>query len=218
MGYIYKSGIHAPVNKSADWSLSFHVMSPRDGEDPGDFEGPLPGLVSRKMSRDRNHPYASVIAARRRRRCVELLARTLVSMDNAPAVRTYLAKCATLGSPSTDRLLPGILREAKVKDGVESCLALQRTHDHLLLSHRRVEDMVMLYAETPKGPVEQLAIDGIAHEAIAFVARQRVFEISAIPGNLSDDERTMLAEALEETGLFTRKRNDKRIFRRAGIG
>ena len=33
------------------------------------------------------------------------------------------------------------------------------------------------------------------------------FEVRAIPGNLSDEERAAIAEALEDTGLFTRIRS-----------
>jgi hypothetical protein len=39
---------------------------------------------------------------------------------------------------------------------------------------------------------------------MAFIAREHSFEASAIPGNLTDEERAAIAEALEETGLFTR--------------
>ncbi len=79
-----------------------------------------------------------------------------------------------------------------------------RMHDGLNLRCRRDGDMVALDAETPQGLIEQFALDEVAHEAVAFVAREGKFEVSAIPGRLSDDERAAFADALEQMGLFRR--------------
>src|SRR5262249_52087689 len=49
VGFIFEPSIHAPRNISGEWSLSFHVTSPRDGEPAGDYEQEaLPSLNSRR--------------------------------------------------------------------------------------------------------------------------------------------------------------------------
>jgi hypothetical protein len=204
VGYIHQPCIHAPVNTSSNWSLSFHATSPRDGEDPGDRDGAdLPGLkvLAELDPVRRDHPYAAVVAARRRMRRVHLLAQTLASMQvsQAPAL---LAQCAAVGAPATRRLISGSWYRPAPG------LRLRRVHRDLALSHLGTDDTVGLYAETVKGPVQELVVDRVAREAIAFAAREPTFDVHALPGNLSPEERTALAEALEETGLFTRRDDD----------
>jgi hypothetical protein len=205
VGFIFEPSIHNPRNVSGNWSLSFHVTSPRDGERLDDDRGPLPAFNSRRglSSAEDRHPYASVVAARRRNRCVDQLSRIVAAM-NVPQAPDLLGRCFALGSAATqefiDRMAPGSPPERA--SGTRAMLA--RTHKDLIMSHRHDGEMVALDVETPRGPVEEFAIDEVAREAMAFVARERMFEVRAIPGNLSDDERAAIAEALEETGLFTR--------------
>lgn len=195
VGYIYEPSIHAPINPSADWSLSLHVTSPRDGEAMEDCE-PVAGL---KTPRSRvpppSHPYASAVAARFRAERVHVLARALSAMQVAGAPR-LLEQCATLGSHSTRKLTP--------HDGGADYL-LRRTHPDLMLSHRIVGDNVSLLAEAPQQTVEELAMDVVAAEAVAFAAKETVFDVRDLPGAITDDERTLIGEALEDSGLFTRQ-------------
>ncbi|MFF5211974.1 hypothetical protein [Streptosporangium sp. NPDC000396] len=212
VGYIHRPCIHAPINRSPDWSLSFHVTSPRDGEDLGDQDCPLPGLMTRPrlVPARHDHPYASVIAARRRMRRVRVLAATLASMrvTQAPAL---LARCAAVGSSATSRLIYRSVNRPEPDSAPGLDLRLRRVHKDLTLSYLCAGDMVALYAETARGPVEELAVDGVAREAIAFVVREQAFDVRAIPGGLSQEERMALAEALEETGLYTRTGDDAHI-------
>jgi hypothetical protein len=83
---------------------------------------------------------------------------------------------------------------------------LVRAHKNLIISYRSDSDMVALRVETWRGPVEEFAINDVAREAIAFVARENMFEVRDMPGNLSDEERIAIGEMLEETGLFSRVR------------
>jgi hypothetical protein len=202
--------IHEPRNISPDWSLSFHATSPRDGERPDDQWEPLPVLRPRPIlsSSVDSHPYASVVAARCRNVCVYQLARIVAAM-NVPETPQLLDRCFALGSAKTqdfiDRMAPRPRPEARFGPGD----ILARTHQDLALSQRFDGDMIGLQVETPMGPVEEFAIDALAREAVAFVAHESLFQVRAIPGILFDEERVAIAEALEETGLFTRIRSEK---------
>jgi len=79
-----------------------------------------------------------------------------------------------------------------------------RTHKDLVLRHRDEGEMVALDAETLNGTIQELMIGNEAGMAIAFAAREQIFDVRALPGNLSEDEQTALGDLLEETGLFTR--------------
>lgn len=83
VGYVAGPCIHAPKNTTRDWSLSLHVISPRDGERLGDDETvSLPGLSlpRRRPGFGRNVPYQFVANARRRNHRIHLLARIVASM------------------------------------------------------------------------------------------------------------------------------------------
>jgi len=185
----------APINTSDDWSLSLHVTSPRDGE-PMEDCAPVAGLrTPRRRLPEPSHPYATAIAARLRTERVHELARVLSAMRvaSAPAL---LDECAALGSHSTRKLTAG-------QDDDTSYL-LRRTHPDLMLSHRVFGDMVALIVETPDEPVDELAINLIAADAIAYAAKEPVFDVRDLPGNITDEERIFIAEALEDSGLFTK--------------
>jgi hypothetical protein len=205
VGTICEPCIHEPRNISTDWSLSFHVTSPRDGEPAGDGWEPPPALRSKRQASAaaRGHPYARVVEARRRNRCVHQLARAVAAM-NVARVPELLDRCSAVGSLATRDFADRALRRQRSPSDFTAGPRLVRTHERLDLRCRQDGDMVALDAETPNGPVEQFAVDEGARAAMAFIAREHSFEASAIPGNLTDEERAAIAEALEETGLFTR--------------
>ena len=62
--------------------------------------------------------------------------------------------------------------------------------------------MVALDVETERGSVEELVVSSLARDAIRFVTDKSLFEVGALPGSLSEEERSAIGEALEETGLF----------------
>jgi hypothetical protein len=202
VGTICEPCIHEPRNLSADWSLSFHMTSPRDGERAGDGYEPLPALRRRRLPSPalKSHPYAKVVDARLRHRCIHQLARIVSGMRIARAPE-LLDRCYAAGAGATKVFIERVAGASPASVAKPGML-LVRIHDGLNMSCRRDGDMVALDAETPQGLVEQFALDEVAHEAIAFVVRERQFEVSAIPGGLTEDERTALADALEQLGLF----------------
>ncbi|MFE3799079.1 hypothetical protein [Nocardia tengchongensis] len=53
--------------------------------------------------------------------------------------------------------------------------------------------------------VEDLAMNIVAADAIAYAAEEPVFDARDLPGRITDEERILIAEALEDSGLFTRE-------------
>lgn len=199
VGFISEPCIHEPKNISPDWSLSFHLSSPLDGKPPQENYEELPMLRARRRRRFAGlggHPYASVISARHRHKCVHLLARSAASMHVAqgPALRE---RCRLMGTLTTRKFLG----EAPTRS---AHVTLARAHPALGLSLRDDGDMVVIDAETPQGLREEFAIADAARAAMAFITREEMFDASAIPGGLSDEERMDIVAVLEETGLFRR--------------
>ncbi|MBW4661954.1 MAG: hypothetical protein KME15_25090 [Drouetiella hepatica Uher 2000/2452] len=64
--------------------------------------------------------------------------------------------------------------------------------------------MVALEVETPNGPLDEIIISNEACAAIALIARESIFDVCALPGHLSKEEQSAIAQVLEETGLFMR--------------
>lgn len=199
VGFISEPCIHEPKNTSADWSLSFHMSSPQDGKPLAESQEELPALRARRRRRFAgfgDHPYARVIFTRQRNKCVHQLARIIAAMNTAQSP-LLLERCRQMAPTRTRRFL-GEAPEAAQR------ITLARTHPSLRLHVRNDGDMVALDAETPQGPAEEFAISEMAREALAFIAREAMFEARAIPGNLSEAERLIIIEALEDTGLFAR--------------
>jgi hypothetical protein len=123
---------------------------------------------------------------------------------DVPQAPNLLTQCFRLASSATRRLIDQIVPRSGHRDTFESQWLLARTHKDLVLSHRDADDMVALDVETPNGTVEEFVISDEASDAIAFIAKEQVFDVRALPGNLSREEQTAIADLLEETGLFTR--------------
>lgn len=199
VGFISEPCIHEPKNISSDWSLSFHMSSPLDGKPREENYEELPMLRQRRQRRfagSGDHPYARVIFARHRNRCLHLLAWIAARMNTAHSP-LLVERCRFMGSTRTRNLL----RQAP--DAV-SGIRLTRTHPGLRLNLRDDGDMLALDAETPQGWMEEFAIGDAARPAMAFIAGVETFDAAAIPGGFSDEERMGLVEMLEETGLFRR--------------
>jgi hypothetical protein len=205
VGYIYEPCIHQPKNLSHNWSLSLHVSSPRDGEPVPDGFGTLTeaGLLKPSFLALADDPHQHVINARQNQTCLQALAQFLSTMAS-PEVADLFARCYSLASTVTRRELRGRCAGLATAGAKEAPWSLVRVHDQLRISHRRDGDMVALDVETENGRQEALAISDIAGDALAFVAREQRFEVQALPGKLSDQEREFIAEALEQTGLFKR--------------
>jgi hypothetical protein len=211
VGYIAEPCIHEPKNTSPDWSLSLHLTSPLDGQWPGDYDAAaLPGLnqLRRRAASEPDSPYRFVVDARRRNRSIHLLARTIARM-NVPQVPELLKRCVALGSAATKEFVHAVRPECDqhVRLGLEGVLV--RSHRDLALTPRRAGGMVALVVETPRGLVDDFFVDELAAAATAFVSRETMFRVAELPGNLSDEERIAFADALVESGLFTRRKGKK---------
>lgn len=202
VGYIYEPCIHQPTNTSDDWSLSLHVTSPRDGEPAEDDYGILPDAsVRSRVSASDNHPYRHVIRARQRHNYIRELVRVLKAIDR-PGVAQLLERCRAHASPATRRMIDDLQRSSHQRSQGRRPWLLTRVHEDLGLSYRNDGDTVALFVETVNGPQEELAISALARDAIAFATKTASFEVDSLPGNLMPGERSAVAEALEDTGLF----------------
>jgi hypothetical protein len=200
-GFIYDPSIHQPINTTNDWALSLHVSSPRDGEVLHDCDRRLEALNPLRKSPVAigDHPYGAVMATRRRYTAVHQLARVLAGMRH-PGASALLAECARLGSTQTRKLVDRQARYGRP----DAQSTLERIHPDLVLGHRSQGDSTTLCVETPHGVAEAITISNLAQEAIIFATTMERFDVRALPGKLSDAERTEIAEALENAGLFRR--------------
>jgi hypothetical protein len=110
VGFIYEPCIHEPRNTSDEWSLSLHIISPRDGERPANQEDPLPALERASRVPPADDARAQVMIARQRERFIHQLARILAAMNVAQAP-DLLARCSALASPATRRQIERTARE-----------------------------------------------------------------------------------------------------------
>jgi hypothetical protein len=204
VGFIYEPCIHDPRNPTDRWSLSLHVSSPRDGEKLADQERCLPILdeFAARLRTGYVDPYDEVIANRHRQLKIRAIAQSLAQVDAVP-VANLLERCVQQGSSATRRFIHGLGRGDLTNAGPPEARTLVRAHEKLALNYRETGDFVALGVETPQGWVEELAVSRLAREAIAFCVSTPRFDVSELPGGLTDEERWAFAEALEETGLFT---------------
>lgn len=209
VGFIYEPCIHAPTNASSDFSLSLHISSPRDGEPLEDYTEPVPSVRSLEelSPEERDHPYIYAMVERERKTAAREFARIVASMKvrQAPHV---LAQCYELASSATrdwiDRTAP---HPGERQTG--SQFVLHRAHPDLEIHARPQGERISLEVQTPEGPFDEVVLHDethAAHAALAFIAREPVFDLRDLPGNFSSDEQSALGEALEESGLFTRMR------------
>jgi hypothetical protein len=205
VGFIYEPCIHDPRNDTDSWSLSLHVSSPWDGQTLADQERCLPILddIRRRRFEDGcGQAYDKVVAGRYRQLKIRAIAEFLSQVDDVP-VTDLLQRCVRDATTATRRFIYGLGRTDLVELRPHSRRSIARTDPDLVLTYREVGDDVLLGVETRSGWVEELAIASVAREAIAFCVDTPRFDVVEIPGNLTDEERWSIAEALEETGLFT---------------
>ncbi|MGZ4789527.1 MAG: hypothetical protein ACXVZX_13490 [Terriglobales bacterium] len=204
VGFIYDPCIHDPRNPTDKWSLSMHVSSPHDGQKLTDQERCLPALdefASRLVS-GHGAPYDKVIANRYRQLKLRAIAQFVAQVDAVP-VAHLLERCVQQGTSATRRFVHGLGRNDVINTGEPKARTLVRSHEELTLDYRETGDSVALGVETERGWVEELTVSRVAREAIAFCVGAPQFDVPELPGRLTDEERWAIAEALEETGLFT---------------
>lgn len=210
----YEPCIHETRNPSREWTLSLHVMSPLDGRPCDDRAGSVPGLAAPAEPEaepgpcEHEHPYVHVRLARQRQDHVHQLARVLATVDPARTLRgpRLLARCFALASTGTRRELDPIAPQLGARRALAGPWLLARVHPELALDTRSCDDTdrVALGVEAPDGHRQELVLAAAARPALAVVAREPVFDVRALPGPMSPEERATLGEALERTGLFRR--------------
>jgi hypothetical protein len=189
VGFIYEPCIHDPRNPTDRWSLSLHVISPRDGERVDD-DPCLPVLEdwrARRAMGDDN-ARASVEMARYQHILIDQVARFVAGIDGRGAA-DIVARCRRLGAK------PG-----SQKRGATATLSI--VDNRLALSCREVDGGVALGFETPDGWIEQLRMSRLGRQAMAYCTSRSAFDVSEIPGRLTGDERWAIAQALVESGTF----------------
>lgn len=207
VGYIYGPCIHQPKNVSSQWSLSFHVISPRDGQYP---DGP-PDLVSGMAAADGilstgtisrgMHP--AVMLARQQMAYLEQLTKALLSMK-VGRCQEVLRSLYAIGPSKVrvlieDELPTTVPPETHLRDWT-----LEKAHEALSLTCNRTDDGICLVADSGAGYQEVLRVNEIGREALGIVARHPLFAVDDLPGNLRQEDRATLAMALENSGYFRR--------------
>jgi hypothetical protein len=208
VGFVYQPCIHEPRNASREWTLSLHVTSPLDGQPCVDRAAPVRGLSAPLQvgARELDHPYARVTSARQREVYVRQLVRVLATVDPASTLRAprLLGRCFALATSATRRAIHAIVPQPGAREALAGPWLLARVHPELVLDVRTRRGVVALGVDGPGGHQEELVIDALARGALAVVAREPVFDVRALPGPFTSEERTALGEALERTGLFRR--------------
>lgn len=208
VGFIYEPCIHEPKNSSRDWSLSLHISSPRDGEPLSDLAEPVPSVLTLDELNvpESDHPYTHVQVARERQSAAHQLARIIAPMDVARAPH-LLGQCYEMASSTTRNWIDRTALHAGAGQSPDAPWVLARTHQNLVFRPHPEGERIALEVETPYGPVDEFVLSDESHAAraaIDFIAREPIFDVRALPGNLSGEEQLALGEVLEETGLFTR--------------
>jgi hypothetical protein len=147
-------------------------------------------------------PYDKVIATRYRQVKLRAIAQFLGQIDAVP-VAHLLERCVAQGSAATRRFIHELGGSDITNDDSPTARTLVRSHEKLALDYRETGDSVSLGVETERGWVEELTVSPVARDAIAFCVGAPQFDVQELPGSLTDEERAAIAEALEETGLFT---------------
>lgn len=213
VGHVYSPCIHNPKNISSNRSLSIHIASPLDGKPTSDELDPPAGVVPRgsfpAQSSPRTHPYTSVLQHRQRLRRTRQIVDALITMNVAQAP-DLLRRCHSLTTSSIQRQIERFL-SVQSNDPQTASFVLSWTNLDLKLSHRSEGDKVELYADSARGTVHELTFDEAARDAIAFATRNRHFDIRELPGQLSVEQRQEIGRALENSGLFKRRRSELEI-------
>jgi hypothetical protein len=208
-GHIYDPCIHAPRNPTGAWSMSFHVMSPRDGE-PGEDGRPVLRPAVNPLAAD--HPFTRCAVARLRQRALRVLAAILAASSDPRAV-ALLEGIVARGDAGTGRLAadslagrdPAAAARARAANARAALTAGSRVASRgaaLDLEVRVDDGAAELIADAPFGPRVLLRVSAWAAPALRVLAREPALVVGDLPGGLTAEEQIALIEALQEWGLF----------------
>jgi hypothetical protein len=192
--------------------MSIHVISPKDGPALEEEVGPVKGLTRAPLEQPSpDDPLFHLIRGTRRQRTYRVLAQVLSGCRRARAVR-LLEKIYACGDLETKRVAasalssldpgPGAarMREVAAAD-IGADTAVSRSTS-IGLSVRRNGPHAELVAEGIGRSSVILRLDEWAEETLLFAATAAAFCVRQLPGKLTDRDRSMLARALVELGLF----------------
>ena len=146
--------------------------------------------------------YDKVIATRYRQLKLRAIAQFLAQVNAVP-VAHVLERCVQQGSSVTRRIINGLGRKRRCATPVRqrSALLFVPTRSWPLTTEKR--EIPLLSASRRAGLGRGIDVSRVAREAIAFCVGAPQFDAQELPGRLTDEERWAIADALEETGLFT---------------
>lgn len=208
VGFIHSPCIHAPKNISHDWSLSFHVISPLDGEPLNDRTTEIFGLnpLHPLPLEHTQHPYRNVRLARQQSRHLHQVGNTL-STISTPKAHKLLVDCYKFSTTSSQRDLK--VKSPHILDNEELCplSVLERIHPKLILDFNHRNGTVNLGAYSASGFEKEFSVSDFALGAIEFITEKASFDVRELPGTLKDEERQRIGEILEDRGLYKRVRH-----------
>ncbi len=203
VGFLAQPSIHAPKNASDDWTLTMHISSPHDGAPVAGETRTITGLPkSDAILKPAMDPVlACVSRARQRVQQSRFLSRFLLEMNATSAV-PILDSCLALVDSDTEAWLRGCMGGAAKSPSRVPRLC--RPHEELCLFVEEVADGVALWSRTPSTERIELVFGPGSATAAAFIADEREFDASEIPGGLTGEERRLIVATLERRGLFER--------------
>jgi hypothetical protein len=191
-GYIYEPAIHAPGNDTSRWSLSLHLVSPRDvGERP---QSPIAEL---RQDTCRTPPWEPIKRQQFRRK-LAVLAEVLLSTPGQCA-EGLLHECAVRAPGSIQRKL------AQARPSLVRYRAAQtmRRADASLELRLVQEDQECCFQVGRSGKyIKVLSVKGLPSYVAKFLEEHHVFELDSLSAHLDADERTRLSDVLVDSGIF----------------
>ena len=148
-------------------------------------------------------PYDKVIATRYRQIKLRAIAQFLAQIDAVP-VAHLLERCVRQGSSATRRFVHGLGRSDVTNAGQPKARTLVRSHEELtprLSRNRRFRCSRRRDRARLGRGIDAFHASRGKRSPSASVHHNSM--CTELPGRLTDEERWAIAEALEETGLFT---------------
>ncbi|HEY2514972.1 MAG TPA: hypothetical protein VGI39_29105 [Polyangiaceae bacterium] len=214
-GHIYDPCVHNPWNPTRAWSMSIHLVGPHDGE-VVDGKEPFHARGSQRArftDRFADHPFARCARARQRQASLRVLSSVLARSRDLRAprlleevfhrgdLRTRREAHAALEALDAARALR--LAPALDASRIESGSRLVMPEPALERAVRAKDGLAELYLDVPGGEQLALRVGDRAREALETLARETSLVVGDLPGDLDDEERVELVEALVgEWALF----------------
>lgn len=210
VGFVSGPCIHAPINKTRSWSLTFHLVSPLDGEPVPDQKA-IRGLSSNLAalnSGDLDPALRAILKEKQRMRYSAIMCQLLGEMK-FDGFSVLNARAFGSSSKMMQRRL------AETFPDCFGCLVEPNPDCELSVVHSNVVFKIRddgagktLCVETARGDFDIISIQTSAVEVLKFVATHRDFRADELPDSLTWEENDFFMLALEASGAFKRRRYD----------